>query len=193
MASKVFIAIPNMGWINTRLVHRMRDWASQGIYSYEPEGHRPIPNARNHCVEQFLKSDATHLWFIDSDTAPKVSALPLLLQSGCVAISGVVRQVKMDVDGFAKPVGMVMKRNKCGELKAAGGEGVTPIDACGFGCVMVERSVFEAVGFPWFEERFKDRRVVGSDMIFCEKMEALDLPLHAHFDVICTHRKELVF
>ena len=193
MAAKVFIAVPNMGWLHTGLVERLipwlRDWDT---ILYTPSGLRPIPFARNTCVRAFLHSPASHLWFIDADTVPPAETLELFLRANVVAISGVVHQMKVDDDGIQKPVPMVMQRNGNGDLKAAYGEGVELIDACGSGCVLYERQVFERLEFPWYEERpWGDVR--GSDFILCEKLADVGIPLHAHFDVVCRHRKEMEF
>jgi hypothetical protein len=191
----VFLAIPNMGWLHTGLARNVRHWDRAGIIVHDPSGIRPIPRARNACVLAFMESDATHLWFVDADTVPSADAPDILLGAGRVAVSGVVHQMKVDDDGVQKPVGMVMRRNGNGNLKAAyqtGADPVEPIDACGSGCVMYERGVFETLPFPWYEER-PWGPVPGSDLILGEKMAAAGIPLHAHFGVVCVHRKEVDF
>lgn len=193
--SKVFLAIPNTGWIHAELVSRIIFWLrNYKVYLYAPTGLRPIPYARNHCVEEFQKSDCSHLWFVDSDTVPPQHALEALLSAQVAAVSGVVHQMRRDTegDGLVKRVGMVMRRNEAGHLKAAGGEGVELIDACGSGCIMFDRGVFEEIQFPWYEERIEGN-VRGSDLILCEKLADAGIKLHAHFGVVCVHRKEIDF
>ena len=167
----------------------LRDWDT---ILYTPSNLRPIPFARNSCVLAMRHSQATHIWFVDADTVPEYNALELLLRENVQAISGVVPQMKIDEDGMQKPVGMVMRRNSDGDLKAAYGEGVEVIDACGSGCVLYERNVFEKLEMPWYEER-PWGPVRGSDLILGEKMAAAGIPLHAHFGVVCGHRKEVDF
>lgn len=191
--SKIFLAIPNMGWLRSDLFLRTILWMlERDVTVYAPEGLRPIPFARNKCVKKFMLSDATHLWFVDADTLPPVAAPDKLLVTRVPAISGVVRQMKLDEDGIVKPVGMVMRRDKNRDLKEATGHGVEQIDACGSGCILFERAVFETIPFPWYEER-PWGAVRGSDLILGEKMAAADIPLYAHFGVDCVHRKEIDF
>ena len=66
------------------------------------------------------------------------------------------------------------------------------IDAAGSGCILFKREVFEKIAFPWYEER-PWGGVRGSDFILCEKMAVAQIPLHAHFGVVCVHRKEVDF
>jgi hypothetical protein len=98
--------------------------------------------------------------------------------------------MKRDVDGLVKPVGMVVRKDENGELKAALGDGVQRVDRCGSSCILIERWVFEKVEFPWYEDRaWGESR--GQDFVFCEKLEEAEIPLFAHFGVVCSHRKEV--
>ncbi len=187
---KVFIAIPNMGWIASGLVENLIYWLKNfETMVWMPVGLRPIPFARNSCVEKFIGGDRDFLWFIDADTTPPKDALPLFLDNPVPAISGVVKTLKLDDDGATKSVGMVLRRNHEG-YKAAYGEGMERIDAAGFGCMFIQRKVFDMIPLPWFEER-PWGNVRGSDFLFCEKLEEKKVPLYAHFDVKCKHRKEV--
>ncbi len=178
-----------MGWIATGLVTNLVYWLKNfDTLVWMPVGLRPIPYARNACVKEFLKSERDFLWFIDADTVPPANALSLLLRRPVEAITGVVKTVKFE-NGSPKSVGMVLRRNGQG-YKAAYGKGVEKIDAAGFGCMFIHRKVFDMIPFPWFEERpWGDVR--GSDFLFCEKLGEKNIPLYAHFDVRCKHRKEV--
>ena len=193
MEPKIFLAIPNMGWLHSQLVVNiipwMRDW---NVTLFAPNGLRPIPYARNFCVKAFLESGCTHLWFVDADTVPGSDALGLLLSAKVAAISGIVRQMKVDTDGTQVPVGIVVRKNDQHQYKEAVGSGVERIDACGSGCILLSREVFDRIPFPWYEERvWGDVR--GSDFILGEKLEQVGIPLYAHFGVQCLHRKEVDF
>jgi len=180
-----------MGWIRTSLLFNLIVWVrDNGAFLYCPEGLRPTAYARNHCVEAFLKSDYTHLWFIDSDTTPPIESLKLLLDADKNAISGVVPTMKRDIDGFDKPVGMVARAAVNGEYNPVVGKGIEKIDVCGSACFLIKREVFNKVSLPWFEDKSwgKSR---GQDFNFCKKLEESGVDLFAHFDVICRHRKEV--
>lgn len=178
-----------MGWIATELVVNLIHWLKNyDVMIWTPVGLRPIPYARNVCVKEFLKSERDFLWFIDADTIPPENALSLLLSRPVKAITGVVKTVKFE-DGIAKDVGMILRKNHEG-YKSVYGKGVEKIDAAGFGCMFIERKVFDVVPFPWFEDK-PWGNIRGSDFLFCEKLVQKGIPLHAHFDVRCKHRKEV--
>lgn len=182
-----------MGWLHVGLLENLIRWLRDyDTILYAPSGLRPIPYARNACVKAFLGSGCSHIWFVDADTVPPRDALDKLLSADLDAVSGIVNQVKRDADGIDKAVGVVVRRNENGELKAAVGTQLERITACGSGCIMLKREVFEKLEFPWYQERAWGA-VRGSDFILGEKLEAIGIPLHAHFDVMCTHRKEVEF
>lgn len=180
-----------MGKIVTSLVEALLYWGrDERVEVWTPEGLRPIPYARNYCAKRFMDSKHSYLWFIDADTTPTRAALDMLLQADKSMISGLYPLLKMDTDGLRKRVNIVCRRNGAGELKAATGSGVEPIDACGTGCLMIRREVFEQIEFPWFVERSWGE-VRGSDFTFCERVRAAGIPIYAHFEVQCRHRKEV--
>jgi hypothetical protein len=179
----VFICIPNMGWLVTTLMQRVFQWG-QNVQPppaiFAPIDYRNCSYARNMCVNEFLSRE---------DTTPSENALPLLMQAQVPAISGRVPAVKRDIDGSTRPMDMVMRHSPDG-YRPYIGKGVEKIDACGMACFLAERWIFEAIGFPWFEERcWGPTR--GEDFFFCEKMAEAGIPLHGHFDVKCDHRKEM--
>ena len=188
-SSRVLMAIPNMGWLRTDLalgmVHWLRDY---GVTVWAPVGLQPLAYARNECVKHFLETDNDYIWFVDDDVSLPPDSLKLLLDAEKRAISGVYTMIAKDSDGQLKPCWIVAKRTPKG-LVPADGEGIESIQACGFGCVLIERSVFEEVPYPWFE----DRSVPGvrGDFLFCKKMEDMGIELFAHFAVRGRHLKEV--
>ena len=190
----LFLATPNLGWIRTGLHERVVAWsASHEVERYAPEGLRPVAYAKNVCVEEFLRRGCEYLWFVDADTVPPFDAPDLLLHAGVEVVAGVVRQFKQDVDGVAKPVPMICRAGPGGLRPVLRGAGVEKIDACGAGCLMVHRSVFERLGPPpWFEQgSWGSER--GSDFNFCARLRDAGVPIHAHFGVRCLHYKDVGF
>ena len=145
--------------------------------------------ARNECVKHFLSTSCDILLFIDDDVLPRNDALKLLLDSNKRVISGVYRMLRVDDDGQIKALWIVARRNDAGDLKVLDGEGIERIDASGFGLIMLERSVFDEVPYPWFE----DRSVPGvrGDFLFCKKLEDRGIEMFAHFGVQASHLKEV--
>ena len=193
-ADRVFLALPNLGWIKYELhLHVWHWYARHKIEIFGPNGERPVAYAKNLCIEKFLEGSCDYIWFIDSDTVPPLNALDLLLEAKVDVISGVVRQHVRDSDGVIRPLPMICRMVPGGLLTVRGGEGVEEIDACGAACLLIHRSVFDRVpGPPWFEQgSWGEKR--GSDFNFCEQLREVDVPIYCHFGVYCTHHKEVGF
>ncbi len=186
----LFVAIPTMGWLHAGLASRILVWTRDlGAYVICPEYLRPTSYARNWCAREFLKSDRSHLLFVDADTLPPFDAPKLLLDADKPVVAAVVHQMKLDDDGITKPVPMVARREERGFVPVYG-KGIVEIDTCGFGCVLIEREVFSKIDFPWFEDHpWGEGR--GQDFDFCRKAEKADVSLYAHLDVVCRHRKQV--
>ncbi len=140
-----------------------------------------------------MRTEYSHFWLLDSDTVPPRRTLRMLLDADVPAIGAGVNVMKRDLDGITKPVRMFMRRNgKVDDFYEAQGSGVEKVDRMGFGCVLFERAVFGMMDFPWFEER-NWGKFRGTDFLMCERLEENGIPIHAHFDIQCGHRKEVVY
>jgi hypothetical protein len=198
--SRVLIAVPNLGKISTSLGIHIIMWMQRhnchaGVFM----GYAPVSYARNHCVTAFLEwatDPDDRLWFIDSDTTPPVHALEALLKEDVEVISGAVPTMKIDQNGIFQRIVTLLQfepdtRSYRNIIKPEGG--VHRIDACGAACLLIKRSVFDKVlGPPWFKEKFwheKGKGAAGEDLLFCEQLRELGIPIYGHFDVFCQHRK----
>lgn len=181
-----------MGWIATGLARRIPYWLKNfNSVWYTPENLRPISYARNWIADVFMQTEYSHFWLIDADTTPPRSALQRMLDADVPVIGAGVNVMKLDSDGITKPVRMFMRQNGSGYYEAHG-SGVEQVDRIGFGCVLFEREVFGMMDFPWFEER-NWGEVRGTDFLMCERLEENAIPIFAHFDIQCGHRKEIVY
>ncbi len=189
--SSVFIATPNMGWICTPLARQFGDWERRlGVKICTPEGLKPMSFARNWCVDLFLQTDCDFFWLLDADIAPAPGILEALLKADKDIIAAPVRVLKVDTDEKLKPVPMLMMRGDDHEFYSVNGSGVERIDRAGFACILFKRWIFEtAISCPWFEER-PWGKYRGTDFIFCEKLDKLEIPLYGHFDLDCKQKVE---
>lgn len=205
MKAKVMIAIPNMGQIHVGLttwllknVLKPRDDVEH-IVVIAPNGLVPHDSARNFCVQAFLKSDNTHLFFIDSDITPPDDAIEKLLGAGVDIVSGVYYGMRYSKEtGTQEKVAHVYTK-EVGEdgkerLRSVSGEGVQIVRRCGGGCLMISRSALERITPPWFSFRYDEtgNMTYGEDIYFCIAAEASGFTIHANFDVVCKHAKEVL-
>lgn len=157
--------------------------------------------ARNTCAESFLKSGQEWLWFVDSDTVFGPDTLPRLLKLADPA--------ERPVLAAAVPILGRSMRSEAGELPdmfwsafmAAPDGGLDPVsvheplgecvrvDAVGTGCVLIHRSVLEAVGPGPFNEESDGSAVIGEDLAFCRRCDKLGIPMHLAARVRVGHAK----
>lgn len=198
---RVMIAIPNLGNMDTRLVMKLLRWTAMPMNWEQativaPIGHIPHDSARNYCVDQFLQTDDTHLFFIDSDVVPPVDALELLLAANVDVVSGLYPS-----EWYDNGVHRIKTRNNVfsdiredGELIEANGKGIQEIRSCGGGCLLIKRHVLEEMEAPWFKFHYdgKGQMNLGEDVDFCKKLKESGVKLHAHFGVQCNHVKTII-
>lgn len=204
--ANVMIAVPNLGYVHARLAKWLMrttlegstEWKTAGVLM--PEGIIPHDAARNFTVQTFLKSDATHLFFVDSDIIPPLGALDELLKADVPIITGCYAGMRKDpVDGEWKKQYHIFDRvedeNGVERSKPMWGEGVQQIRRCGAGCLLIAREVLEAIDTePWFKFQYdeKGNMKYGEDIDFCMKAEKHGYIIKAHFGVICEHAKTVM-
>ena len=148
--------------------------------------------ARNEIVEEFLKTDATHLWMIDSDIQPpkRLDLLSIARDMNVKVLSGVYYGYS-DMGGIRSYPCIY---NKAGALSwssiAAVPEGLPNLrhyDASGAGCLLVHREVLEGIKYPWFEYGITEGgALIGEAFMFFNKthgVTVLTTYLCEHFKV----------
>lgn len=153
-----------------------------------------VVNARNRAVAALLRSDFTHLLFIDDDvradhdTITKLLACESDVAAGCYVIL-------REESGIPLPV-LSVKVN--GEWERMFFSGMREVDAAGTGCMLIHRDVFADVGEPgrWFRwpTWLNDDGVleqVSDDVDFCNRAKAAGKRIVAHGDVRCGHMRNV--
>lgn len=149
MKAKVSIGVPYYGsfsgeWTIQTITlaagisreHELRDVIASGTMTAD--------HNRNLITQEFLKSDAEWLFWIDSDTTVPIGALNRLLAVGRTLVSGMYygknephNPIAYHVyNGAFTPIDKSI-RWEYGEL--------IPVDATGMGCMLTHRSVFEDI------------------------------------------------
>lgn len=190
MKKKVLCCIPTLGNIRIELAQQLYQWKARygNFFDVYPSSIRPLYEARNNCVETFLKSNASHLFFVDSDAVPPLDAVEQLLSHGSKkkVISGLCHEIKQDSDGMLKRVPMVLIAVKKGEYKISVAElkGLLEVDATGTICVMIHRSIFLELKAPWFLNR-------AEDFYFYEKVKESGFNIYVDCDCEIIHYAEV--
>lgn len=162
--------------------------------------------ARNTCAEALLESGREWLWFVDADTVFGPDVLPRLMSladpvkrpvvSAAVPIGG--RDPKRQHSGTGLPelFWAAFRHDAVGRLKPLSvrepvGE-CERVDAVGTGCVLIHRGVLEAIGPGPFNELSEGSAVMGEDLAFCRRADALGIPVHLAGNVRVGHAKVVV-
>jgi hypothetical protein len=196
----IFLAIPNMGKIQTDLMLRVVQWVyGNKLILFPPQNFSPVSVARNKCVEEFLKRKYDYIFFVDADTVPPPDAITRLLSHRKKMVSGVTCNLKLCSDGILRPAPMVFRyankrKPKEGFMPILKASGVEEIIACGMSCCLIHKDVFKGIKEPWFEERpyaKYGKTALGEDFDFCEKVIKKGIKIHADFGVKCSHHKQV--
>jgi hypothetical protein len=151
----------------------------------------PIDTARNDVCRMFLDEDsAEYLLFLDADMRHPGDLAHCLLRHGLPLVTG---RYQMRKPPF----------HTCAMRKAGPGphdfksieeqSGLVPVDRAGAGCLLIHRSVLEAIrariGDDWFRYGVgKDGlRTVSEDFWFFEQAIAAGFQPFCDLDTVCTH------
>ena len=162
--------------------------------------------ARNTCAEEFLRSGLEWLWFVDTDTVFSPDVLPRMLAladpvkcpilAASVPIGGRDPRERVQATGIPELFWAAYRADAVGGLKPISvreqiGERER-VDAVGTGCVLIHRDVLAAVGPGPFCELSSGNAVMGEDLAFCRKADALGIPIHVAGQVRVGHAKVVV-
>lgn len=152
----LFIGVPTRGMIRADIVtawNKLHDEQAAPTAIYEV-GHLTAVDARNKLRKQFLASEAQALLMCDDDVKPvsgvlemagrglDICAAPVMLMHPNVNVPFFnVYDYDARVDGWYPDKGMFAKLNS----------GVEERDAVGFGCVVIQRRVIEALPPFWLD------------------------------------------
>ena len=196
----VFLAIPNMGKIQTDLMLRVIQWVyGAKIILFPPQQISPVSAARNLCVEEFLKQGYDYLFFVDDDTVPPRDALLKMLALKKKFVTGVTCNLKECSDGMLRPAPMVFKydnkqKKSDGYKSITKSSGIGRIDGAGLSCALIHKSVFKNMKQPYFTERFvaaKGKKTLGEDFMFCQKLDKMKIEMWCDYSIHCSHHKQV--
>lgn len=203
---KVLIGLPTMGSVHVMLMVLINSWvaeaAMEGVYDlsvYPTMGVSPVDNARNHIVEEFLKTDCTHLLFIDSDTIPPKNALKKLLAAKKDIVSALTPIIEHDENRVNDSKGFYRKYNVVGFNDKHVNEhiGLVPCKGAGSSCILIAREVFEKLERPWYRFQYQDDNgvpvIVGEDILFTAKALAAQIVPYVDTSIICGHSKSIIW
>lgn len=159
-------------------------------------GISPVTRARNIIVDQFLQSDATHLWMIDDDTVPPINALELLMNiknpiaSGITPIlthKGMTSNVYIDTETH-EPLSMERATSYNQPVKVAG---------VGASCLLIEKDFLRKMrnkymGRVFVDEWTPQNELITEDIVFCNRARSCYVNIVVHPGVVCKHERSVL-
>jgi GT2 family glycosyltransferase len=121
-------------------------------------------HARNNCVISSSKTNPDYLFFLDVDVFASPKTIQKLIEKEKNIISG---PYHMKAAPY-QPQAYKQKENDAYELMKITEKKVVEVDACGTGCLLIKKEVFEKIGFPYFF-CVDEGKEIGEDLFFCRK------------------------
>lgn len=203
---KIFIAIPAAGHHNTLAEQYLLDAIPALIKSgidvrcFLVHGYS-VDVARNRAVDEFLRSDASHILFLDADIAVSASDITALADRNLKAVSALYTKrgdesadpfveaysVEIDIDGEDSTVCHISSQLK---------NRLSKIDGCGFGCILIDRGTVERVVRECTPPAFQYHHypeVISEDFHFCTHLISLGIPLYVDGRVYVRHIGEKIY
>ena len=174
------------------------------IHSYN------VADGRNKLVAEMLQQGYDYIFFVDSDVIlPENALVDLYNMKWYISVGTYPRkelQTITEKDVFTT-LYWHEERNKevfcphflpVSQLK----EGkITPVDACGMGCVLIHRSLFDKLKEPYFvfahegnpRQGSLEPYCIGEDLYFCREVLRAGVQIWAHGSVLCGHVGKFIF
>jgi len=192
------------------------DLPDEGFYSLlsliKPKGSKlnkvtnlPVDTARNKLVENLERE---WLFMFDSDETIPSEALTKLLSWNLPIISGVVFQSSLErpaptiyrygqrkngrhyyISKVPEVERFLLKQNHDKPLATifpSTRDDLIECDGVGCGCLLIHRSVFEAIKPPYF--KVNSGKTSGEDFYFCRKAKRAGFKIYADPGVLCGHK-----
>lgn len=208
---KIFLALPidngaKRAW--ERCIHALRDNAPCDMVEAEVYGDSLVSRARNTLSAQFLKTDCTHLLWIDSDIIFKPEDVARLASHDVGVVAGFYPKKQAELawvcNALAEPAAVDPTT------------GLQPVRYMGTGFMLIAREVFERmrneypdiaftpdgkeeetewdfwqVGVYKFPDGF--RRYLSEDWWFCQRCLDMGIQVHADTRIVVQHIGEVAY
>lgn len=147
-----------------------------------------VAEHRNVVLHEFLKTECSHLWFIDADTIPPKNLRWLDFLSDDVQILG------CPYPGYFRGKLFWHVYDKGHPIRRSNWSyPLMSVDVMGTGCLVIDRRVFEKIGRPdpFCLVRNKDGSIGTEDVFFCETAKHLGVNVYAATKYTCGHIKDI--
>lgn len=190
-AKKILIGIPTARYIEPQCFKAIYDLiippgyevTFQYFYGYN------VDQVRNLIADWTIRG-FDYLFSVDHDIAFAPDTLAKLLAHDKPVVTGVYRQ-RLEPETL-EVYGLHGGNMTYAQLK---GQHIVEVGGCGFGCVLVKKEVFAAVGYPQFvyHSALDHRHTFSEDMDFCVKARQKGFTIWCDPSILCDHHGNKVF
>lgn len=201
---KVYVAVPTVGTVADAQVWFWRSAEAKYKDTIEfiwPEMcvRRVFHDAaRNAHVEEFLKSSADIMFFLDSDVVPPPDVFDIVLAHEKWKVAGSPYPIFMIPPGLERPQIMFTAYKGRGSKGLAAAdvpnEGIEFIDGLATGCLFIKREIFDQLSKPYFSFEYDSETramTAGEDLSFCRKVGDLGHKFYVDYSKVCRHYKHI--
>jgi GT2 family glycosyltransferase len=160
-----------------------------------------IHTARNFLAKEFLETECEWAFWMDSDMILEPRTIVTMIDWAKKLDGKFLTGVYVTRNGEHRPLVLVrecvdVQNRKHKNLDKYGHTFVYPkdcttpfkVDACGFGCVLTHRSMFEKMKYPYFRnEWYEEDKEVSEDFWFCVKAKEAGFDLWCVPELKCGH------
>lgn len=148
---------------------------------WNTEASHYIEYNRNKIVDDLLRSDFTHLFFLDADTVPPDGTINRLLKHDKDIVSG---KELYQQDGR-----WIWNYQLLTEGEDLSKNPFVKVEGASTSVILIKRRVFEAMEWPWYEMQYmREGRYIGDDFYFCYKAAKLGFDTWVDLSIECIHR-----
>lgn len=154
-----------------------------------------VDQVRNLIAHWGIQNGFDYIFSVDSDISFAPDTLIRLLSHNKDIVSGIYIQ---RIPG--KHCIEIMRKNAHGGVSHVDwadikGQGLVPVDSCGFGCVLVKIEVYKAIPYPHFlyHSAIDHSNTLSEDVHFCNQARDRGFTLWADTDIICDHTGSWTF
>lgn len=158
--------------------------------------------ARNNIVTKFLESDAEWLMMVDNDVTVPRDALLNFLEDGVDVVSGYyVHRFKVNEPSNKTNIckrgelnySMQFTGEELAEMRERG-EHLIRIHGGGMGCILIRKSVFQRIAYPYYKWRdYGGGKMLSEDLHFCEQCKQEGIKIYADTRVRCGHMVRYIY
>lgn len=148
-----------------------------------------VEQVRNLIASWVVRNNYDYLFAVDSDIAFASDTLKKLLSHDRDMVSGVYIQRIPGTHTLE-----LTRENEHGGMdhiqwETIAGQGLVPVDGCGFGCVLIKSQLFKTIPYPQFVYRsaLDHAYTFSEDFYFCQQAKRAGFKLWADTSIICDH------